>query len=245
MWIIEYVDETGEAVTMTLETPDGVWEVLESYRAIYPALDEQIVEAIGTGYSLQTHRFGGWEPSHGFNVTVSVTDLDTHDKDGYELEIENMRTSSAGQSITYRDVHGTIRRGTVISTHRQTGEYEVQTDRGVAIISRDRVVSGSVVPETTGTVAERTEILCALVETFEHVSATVDSLTESEAVITIRRYAAWNNITDAKWSVSLKASTPNIYILDDAGSDGYATRPNGAWYAPMDALVHLYRELSA
>lgn len=86
MWQIQYSDERGGQRTVTVETADKMWAELNGYAKIYPRVAQKLSEDVGNGYSLQTASFGGWEPTHGFNVSLYVVDLDTHTPDGYTHE---------------------------------------------------------------------------------------------------------------------------------------------------------------
>lgn len=83
-WIIEYGDEAGNQNTRATDSIADVHETLATFVTDKSEL---------TGYAGQTDTWRGYEPrdANGFgpgNWSLSVTNLDTHDRDGYERETE-------------------------------------------------------------------------------------------------------------------------------------------------------------
>lgn len=80
-WMIEYGDEAGNQSTRTTDSIADVHETLATFVTNEGEL---------TGYAGQTDTWHGYEArdANGFgpgNWSLSVTNLDTHDRDGYEL----------------------------------------------------------------------------------------------------------------------------------------------------------------
>lgn len=81
---IGYSNEAGIAIERDATTVGRAWELLNNYSAYVPELASSLAEAASTGYALQTATFTGAD-ADGINHTLTVTNLDTHTREGYEI----------------------------------------------------------------------------------------------------------------------------------------------------------------